>query len=285
MNTEHRLAALLALLAVSLPGHDLYLKPESGVVAPGTKSRVEYHNGDAFPKSQAPVKIERLRDTKRIAADGELPLTDLRVEGNTTIASFTAPGSGHFSLISRTIPNFIELAPDKFEKYLRHEGLGWVVDWRKKHNESAKPGRELYSKYVKSLLVAGKGDGSFRKPSGLTIEFVPLDDPTGAAPGSAVRLQLLLRGKPASGHVVEASWLAAGKVAHKHLGKTDAQGLITVPVPAAGFYKIHAIIMERREDRTQADWESFWATITFSTAHAPDSTAPSAARRDPARGR
>lgn len=285
MNTEHRLAALALLIAAALPGHDLYLKPESGIAAPGAKARVEYHNGDAFPKSQAPVKLERLRDTKRIAAEGEAPFTDLRVEGTTTVASFTAPRDGHFYLVSRTIPNFIELAPEKFEKYLSHEGLGWVVDWRRQHQESAKPGRELYSKYVKSLLVAGKRDGSFRKPVGLTIEFVPVDDPTAAAPGSSVQLQLLLRGKPAAGHMVEASWLAGGEATHKHLGKTNAQGIIAMPVSAVGFYKVHTIIMERREDRAQADWESFWATITFSTAHAPDSTAPSAARRAPARGR
>ncbi|MFN3567239.1 MAG: septal ring lytic transglycosylase RlpA family protein, partial [Burkholderiaceae bacterium] len=68
--------------------------------------RVEYHNGDSFPVSQAPVRLERLRDAKRVAAAGEAPFEDLRVEDKTTVGWFTAPPAGHFYLLSRTTPNF-----------------------------------------------------------------------------------------------------------------------------------------------------------------------------------
>lgn len=254
---------LLALLPGALCGHDLYLKPEKCVVAGGERVRVEYHNGDTFPVSQAPVRLERLRDAKRVAAAGEAPFEDLRVEGKTTVGWFTAPSAGHFYLLSRTVPNFIELAPEKFEKYLKHEGLSAISRWRSQHGEAGKPGREFYSKYVKSLLVAGRGDGSYARPSGLTIEFVPLADPYATAAGGKIPVQLLFRGQPAAGHEVELRYLAGGQVHREHLGATDAQGMVSVPVPEAGFYRLHTIVLERREDRSRADWESFWTTLTF----------------------
>ena len=55
------------------------------------------------------------------------------------MADVPAPNErGSFVLISRTIPNFIELDSAKFEKHSTEEGL--------EHGEAQKPGREIYSK-------------------------------------------------------------------------------------------------------------------------------------------
>jgi hypothetical protein len=41
--------------------------------------------------------------------------------------------------------------------------------------------------------------------------------------------------------------------------------MVTVPVTKGGFHKLHAIVMERLPAGQKADWESHWATLTFST--------------------
>ena len=45
------------------------------------------------------------------------------------------------------------------------------------------------------------------------------------------------------------------------IGKTDAQGRIALPVKS-GKWRLHTIYMERIAE-PDADWESFWATLTF----------------------
>jgi hypothetical protein len=45
------------------------------------------------------------------------------------------------------------------------------------------------------------------------------------------------------------------------VGKTDDEGRIDVPV-TPGQWRLHAIHMER-STKPDADWESFWATLTF----------------------
>ncbi len=175
---------------------------------------------------------------------------------------FTTPAASGLLLTARTIPNFIELDPVKFEQYLEHENLQWVIEWRKSHGESSKPGRELYSKYVKSIVHTGGPDSFVCRPSGQTIEFVPLVDPASLSPGQSLKVRILFRGSPAPNLHVEAASLSGGVVKQRDVGRTDSQGQINIPLDVAGIWKLHAIRMER-SNSNKADWESFWASLTF----------------------
>lgn len=256
----------LILAAVStLAAHDLYLRPDTFQPRPGATLRVEYHNGDAFPASHVPVKLERLRDMQlRHGAGHALPFDNLRIEGVATVADVNVPvGGGAFWLTSRTVPNFIQLEAAQFEEYLKHEGLEEIVRWRHAHGEAAKPGREMYSKYVKALGRAGDGAGFSTQPLGLAIEIVPLADPYALQPGQTLRVQVLWDGKPAAGLAIEMANAYDGKVTKKAAGRTGADGQLEIPLSGAGLWKLHAIGMRRGKNPREADWESFWASLTF----------------------
>ena len=257
--------SLFLTLSLALAAHDLYLRPRHFTVAAGQSGVVEFHNGDAFPNSQVPPVLARLKDANIVTPAGSQPLTGLKIADPMAVASFTAPAKGAFLLTARTTPNFIELEAKKFEEYLAHESLQHALDWRAKNGESAKNGRELYSKYVKSILrVSPEPDPFVTRPLGLPIEFVPAVDPASLKPGQPLTIQILLRGKPAPGLHVEASSLStAGAVNQRQLGRTDAQGRIRVPLDVPGLWKLHAIHIERRADTKPADWESLWASLPF----------------------
>lgn len=259
-----RWPVLVLAAAGGLAAHDLYLLPDTFRPGPGAVMRVEYHNGDAFPRSQAAVRIDRLRDQKILAAGTATPFRGFRIEGPATVAEASAPSrTGVFALISRTLPNFIQLDAAKFEEYLKHEALEHVALWRKNHGESAKPGREMYSKYVKALCLAGPAGPGFDAVTGLAIEFVPLANPYELSAGATLPVRVLFRGKPAAGLGVEASTASAGKTTKKLIGRTGRDGEIRVPLAAAGVWKLHTILMERRSETKEADWESYWASLTF----------------------
>ncbi|MBM3728734.1 MAG: DUF4198 domain-containing protein [Acidobacteria bacterium] len=161
------------------------------------------------------------------------------------------------------MPNFIELPAAKFDEYLAHEHLTAVQEERNRLNEAGKPGRELYSKYVKAILHTGAPNDFVTKPIGQVIEFVPAVDPSSLRPGQLLPLQVFFRGAPIANTHVEASSASGTKVLHRQLGRTDSQGRISVPLDVPGLWKLHAIHMERHGDRARADWESFWASMTF----------------------
>lgn len=233
-------------------------------LAPGQPGVVEFHNGEAFPNSQVPPVLARLQGAKVLWPNGEQPLTGIRIVGKAAIGTFKAPDAPVFLVVAETKPNYIELEAPKFEEYLAHERLNSISEWRKAHGEAGKPGREIYSRFVKTILHTGAKDAFVTKPIGQVIEFVPMTDPAGLKPGERLTEQILFRGSPAANlHVEASSATAGGEVKERQLGRTDRAGKIEIPLDVAGLWKLHAILMERPEVTAQADWESFWASLTF----------------------
>jgi uncharacterized GH25 family protein len=248
-------------------GHDLYLLPDRFRVSPGETLGIALHNGDAFPESEASVKIARIRDAALRSGTSVSKVSALAVQEKRKVGTATVPGSGTLLLTVRTVPNFIEMTPDKFVSYLEEEGLTEIVKWRKEHGETARPGRERYSKYAKALLVAGQADEGYRRAAGFVIEIIPEKDPYQLKPGDALPVQVLFRNEPAADLALEAAWVGAGgeKKIQKIqvIGRTDSNGRISVPLTAAGRWRLHSIKMERCAEPKVADWESSWASLTF----------------------
>ncbi len=253
----------LLLVATSATAHDLYLMPEKFVMRAGSLLRFAFENGDEFPAGVSAVKPERLRNTRLLSKAGSADFEKIAEQGKHTVAEVKIPGEGLAILTASTLPNFIELDAAKFKSYLEHENLNEVVAWREAHGESAKPGRERYSKYVKSLVLAGGPDAFYKERTGLTIEIVLQADPYSLGPGKTLPAVVLFRGKPAVNIAVESAWIEGGKAKMETIGRTDKDGRIRIPVVAVGPHRLHAIVMERCAEPKVADWESFWASFTF----------------------
>lgn len=264
--TRHSTLLLGTLLLAGLVpaySHDLYLMPEKFVTSPGTQLRIMFENGDEFPLGMSSVKPERLQNTRLISSGGKANFENIVAEPKRTTATVRVPAAGSAILTAQTMPSLIELTPKKFAAYLEHENLTNALKWRKAHKETEKAGRERYRKCVKSLIQAGKSDAFYRERTGLAIEIIPEADPYSLQPGAVLPVQVLFRGAPAADVAVESAWLENGKSKMQIVGRTDAQGRVRVPVKAIGPYRLHAIVMERCAEPKVADWESFWASLTF----------------------
>ena len=208
--------------------------------------------------------MARLKNALLTSAHSNTPDTEISVDLKRAVGKVHVPaGEGTIILSVQTLPNFIQLAPEKFVAYLKEEGLSQVIDWRSQHGETAKPGRERYSKFAKSLMVAGTPDDFFAHVLGFPIEIIPEANPYLLHAGSQLPVRVMFRGKPASGLQLETAWSGDGKSKTTILGRTDAEGRIRVPLTAAGKWRLHSLLMERCAEPAAADWESFWASLTF----------------------
>lgn len=256
---------LTTLAAATMPAlaHDLYLMPEKFVAQSGKQLRLVFQNGDEFPIGVSSVKPEKLSNTKLMFKEGSTPFENITAETARTIATVSVKGTGVGILTAQTTPTFIELEPKKFQSYLKHENLTNATRWRQSHGEDGKSGRERYSKYVKSMIQVEKGDSYFSEHTGLTIEIIPEANPYSLKHGDMLPVQVLFRGAPAIDVAVESAWLEKGKAKMAVFGRTDATGRIKIPIKALGPHRLHAIVMERCAEPQVADWESFWASLTF----------------------
>jgi len=263
MGVRMRHSLWLLLVVGALHGHDLYIFPERFFVDAGHPCTIGFHNGDAFPESEASPVLERLRDANLLSSSGVVPVGGLRIEGKLATGVVTVQASGEQILTIRTIPNFISLPPAQFLAYLKEEGLEHVIAWREQHKETQKPSRERYSKYAKSIVLAGKSDGFFSHQAGFPIEIIPETDPYRARAGDSIRVRVAFMGKPAANLQLEAAWSDRRQTKVAIAGRTGADGVISVKVDRPGFWRLHTVRMDRCAQPVIADWESYWASLTF----------------------
>jgi uncharacterized GH25 family protein len=153
------------------------------------------------------------------------------------------------------------MKPGEFTEYLTEEGLIDVIAQRTKAGEGDKDARERYGKYAKTILLSGAPRDGYNAVAGLPIELVPEKDPYLLKVGEALPVRVLFHGKPAAGLEVKATSTEPGSKP-QFIGKTDANGLISMKVTGSGPWRLHTILMQRSADPS-ADWESFWSTLTF----------------------
>jgi len=156
----------------------------------------------------------------------------------------------------RSKPQRLELPPEKFEQYLRDEGLERIAAIRAQRGESKKPSHEIYSRCAKSLLVAGDGATKFDKPLGFRYEIVPLK-----MTADAIEVRVLYESKPLAGVLVTAMHRDDASLRLKV--RSDANGRVTFKLPKRGVWMIKSVQMISAPPGSNAEWESLWASLTF----------------------
>ena len=249
---------VLVVAAGDAAAHYTYIVPQTFRVAAGDTVLIGFHSGDGFPESSAILK--RLVDPTIHSEGIALKLDGLKEEGKRLAYEFKATRPGHVIVTAVNGTGSETMKPESFEEYLKEEGLNAIVAARAQRGESAKPGRERYTMYAKTIFLAGAPNDGYKVAVGLPLEMVPEKDPYSLKSGESLPVRVLLRGAPAANLEVMAASTAPGFKPHI-VGKTDANGRVTIPV-SAGKWRLHTIHMERALG-SDADWESAWTTLTF----------------------
>jgi uncharacterized GH25 family protein len=229
-------------VAVSLfVGEDFAAEEERAFEGGRTSRFLHLHGGQSI-------------DLVPAARDGSIPMLRLRVAGD----------GGHLLVLDRNIAK-IELPPEKFETYLRHEAIDDVVAERARRGESAKPGRERYTRSLKALVQVGEErDETFAKAIGQTLELIPETNPVFAAPGERLGVKILFRGIPLANARIEAFSRAGAEVSGAEI-RSDERGIALVPIDRRGVWLLRMVHMVRCDGCPDADWESTWASYVFAS--------------------
>lgn len=157
--------------------------------------------------------------------------------------------------------SYIKLEPQKFEDYLREDGMEYISAERAKAGETAKQGRERYSRFIRSLLQVGdKRDDTYKKPVGLKLEIMPLENPYAKRVGDELKFQVIFDGKPLADRTV----FADNRASKTQKMTTDKNGRVTIKIDRSGLWLVRLVTMRRcAAECGEADWESFWGAITF----------------------
>src|ERR1035437_1713304 len=192
------------------------------------------------------------------------------------------PGTAVVAL--KTKPVVTAVSAVEFERYLRMARLDRIVAERERLHETGSPARDRFIPEPKGVIRIGDGTSageacSATIPLGppLALEIVPARDPYSIRVGDALPIRVLLHGQPLSGVVVSATFVGYAGPAGTYAwsGTSDSAGLVAVPISAGGAWLGRGAHMIRLDRDPDADWESYWASLTFEAAP----KAPAAERR------
>lgn len=153
---------------------------------------------------------------------------------------------------------------DKFNEYLREDGLENALQWRTDHGQETRPGREFYRRCAKSLVLNGQDgdDSTFGLDTGLPLELLALRNPHSSKGPGEMRFRLTFQRKPVDHALVQVWHRGDGRTTRLQL-RSDSQGEVSFPCWPVGRWMVSSVHMEPTPAAARADWQSYWASYTF----------------------
>ena len=256
---------LLLGLGSTLAAHDLFLKLTDYLVRPNAPVRITALNG-TFTSSENTIARSRVAELSLVSPSGRarIDTAQLSAAGTRTVIRARTGAAGTYLLGLSLRPSQITLGGTQFNDYLKEEGLGRIVEDRRRAGELQKGATERYAKHVKVIFQAGaaRSDG-YASVLGYPVEIVPLRNPYELGAGDTLRLRLLVNGSPAAGiEALAGGRTAAGGLIGTTTLRSDSAGVVAVVLRTPGTWYVKFISMTRVTE-PQVDYVSQWATLTF----------------------
>lgn len=269
MRSSVRRAAILAALtfvATPLFAHDMFLRLEQFFVAPNSTVSVRLFNG-TFIKSENSIAPDRLADIAVVSPAGraKIDVAQWSAAGDTSSFPMRTGAEGTYVVGVSTKPRVLEMSGKDFNAYLRSDGIPDELAARRAQNLLEARAKERYQKHVKALVQVGATpSAAFGTVLGYPAELVPLENPYALKVGATLSVRVLVDGKPVANQFVQYGGLSAsnGRVAQRNI-RSDAAGLIRIPLDRTGTYYIKFISMTRVANDPEADHASKWGSLTF----------------------
>lgn len=253
------LTTALVASGASLRAHDMWIEPATFSPSPGEivalKLRVGQDLlGDPIPRDPALIN-------QFFVVDGEGRKPVVGRDGSDPAGFIRVAAPGLHVVGYRSNPSVVDLTPEKFNQYLKEEGLDAVAALRARRGQTG-GARDLFSRCAKSLVASdaptnGPGD----RLLGFTLELVAERNPTSMAAGEDLPVRLTYENRPLAGALVVAINRAHPK--EKLSARSDKDGRVRFRLPSTGVWLIKAVHMIEAPPTAGADWISYWASLTF----------------------
>jgi uncharacterized GH25 family protein len=253
-------AITLSLSCAQVCAHDLWIEPTTFAPEPGQTVGARLRVGQDFAGDAVLRDPALIKEFVAVDAQGSKPIAGLVGDDPAGVVRVATPGL--LVIGYRSYPSAVELPVDKFNQYLKEEGLEAIAALRARHKENGATVREQFSRCAKSLVMSGapsvaQGD----RVLGFTLELVAERNPYALRAGDELPLRLTYENRPLAGALVVA--MSRRNPAQKQTARTDADGRVRFALRAGGLWLIKAVHMVRAPLVSRAEWSSYWASLTF----------------------
>ena len=278
-NSSTRRLVQIVLMAVILSGvplaaHDMWIEPATFAPEVGQVVSVRLRVGQDLLGD--PLLLDPSLVNQFVVKDAEGLRPVVRRDGGDPAGLLRVASPGLLVIGYRSNPSAIEMAAEKFNQYVKEEGLEAVLAMRASRNETGSPAHELFSRCAKSLVFSGAPiEAPGDRPLGFTLELVAERNPYSIGPGQDLPVRLIYENRPLAGALVVA--MNRLNPMEKLSARTDKDGRVRFKLRpgapsaakgAGGMWLIKAVHMVPAPAGAHAEWTSFWASLTFELRNA-----------------
>lgn len=252
------LSTTTSVFAGYAAAHEFWIQPNSFLSSGGELVRLELMHGERFLGQPVPRNSPMIMRYELVSKSNE-PVQVAGLHGTTQ--GYLRPEHAGV-VVYQTHHYRNDLTADKFERYLEEERLGEITRQRELLGETDLPGREVYSRCAKSILMIEgrtKAASEIDHDTGLPLEIILQE--SGSEPQlSNVQAMIEFEDQPISGLRVVAVHASSPDTLIEL--ESDSNGMISFE-SKPGEWLITTLHIRRSQSNTVADWESFWASSTF----------------------
>ena len=258
-------AVLVALLSASGPAvaHDYWIEPSTFRLDPGDRVLFFLRVGEHFSGRPATVSIDR---TVRFQIDNFSRRFDVLPLQHDPAGMARLQESGLQIVSFENTPAYLELPAERFNDYLRAEGLESILQAREEAGTSNQFGKEAFSRCAKALMWVEGGQppaadgGLHATPVGMTLELLPETNPYATPAPTTLAVKLIYQGQPVPGALV----MALNRNAPQEVQRVESgpDGRAEFRLQRGGLWMVKAVHMVAAAAAGPEDWRSYWASLT-----------------------
>ncbi len=259
-----RFLALLILsgLSFAIQAHEFWLQPLKFNYQLNDEATINFMVGENFTGEQWDLTKHKVELLEWHTADAKADLTTQvkNVKGSRLMQKLSNEGTHLFAMKSNAA--YIELGAEKFNEYLKEDGLDYILNERKKKNILQTPSKENYTRFAKLIMQVGdKTDDTYKKKVGFRIEIVPQNNPYTIKTGDYLQCLVLFEGKPLS-HTLVKVWSKLNHTTFLQNIYTENDGMIKFPISTKGEWMVSTVKMISN-DLPTSQYHSLWGSLVF----------------------
>jgi hypothetical protein len=255
--------ALLALAGKGVFAHEFWIDPTAFTLAQEEMLAADLRVGEGYRGGPQPYLTQSFTRFEIVQDNNARPVTGRL--GNIPALQMGDLSDGLAVIVHETTGQMLTWTGwDRFLAFADHKDLGDVTAMQAARALDQVDVTEVYIRYAKSLVAIGGGAGADAR-MGLRTEFVALANPYRDDLTMGFAAQLWLDNAPRADVQVEVFTKDPDGVVTVSLARTDADGIVRVPVVAGMRYMIDAVVLEAVEPLQPGDpeWRTLWANMTF----------------------
>ena len=264
------LLSVVCIVSMIASAHEFWLSPQKFFYSIRETAQIRFSVGENFIGQNWSGSRLKIRALLHYSPTDSITDLSARLSENPGDSlALPLPEAGTHMVTFHSTNSFIQLEPEKFNAYLKEDGLDNIIFYRNAHNQTAEAGKEYYQRSVKTILQVGDPlTDACTKPTSLPLDIIPEMNPY-TIPSRLmkqgllkVRFRVLFLGKPLENALVKVWYHLPNKSVQMNEYRADKKGWITT-LRHPGPFMVSCVHMEPNKSDTLASWQSYWGSLSF----------------------